>query len=87
MIKKSVFLHVSGGDYSALDFENNFNPKDVYQQMVNEGKLFMVFDSSDYYIEVKIKEFENVNDNFLDFVQNELCDNDDLKHCNIYQVR
>lgn len=83
---KSVFLYVHGSDYSALDFEQNFNAQEVYKNLLEEGKRKTIFDTDDYYIEVAIKEFEGVDNKFIEFVSNELCDYDHLKDKNIYRV-
>lgn len=84
-MKKSIFLYVYGEDYSALHFEENFDVNEVYNQMISEGVSKKVLDSEDY-IEVKILEFNEVDNDFVYFVLNEICDYDVLKSQNIYRV-
>ena len=83
---KSVFLYVYGDDYSALKFEQRYEPRKVYEDMLGKGETFRIIDDDDY-IEIVIKEFKNVNDDFLNFVFNTLCDYDQMKHANIYRVK
>lgn len=84
---KTIYLLVSGGDYSALDFERNFNAEKVYQEMLEEGVTSRVYDTDDYYIEVSIKEFGIVDPDFEIFIKDQLCDYDQLKATNFYQVK
>jgi hypothetical protein len=86
MNNKSIFLYVSGSDYSAMDFEDNFNVKEFYQQMIDEGVTEKTVDNDDYYFGVEIKEFGEVDSNFEIFIKNEICDYDQLKASNIFRV-
>lgn len=83
---ESVFLYVYGDDYSAMTFEQNYNINEVYKDMVNNGETFRVIDEDEDYIEIQIKTFKKVHDDFLNFVIDSLCDYDQLKGANIYRV-
>lgn len=85
-MKKTVFLHVKGDDYSALNFEENFNEDEVYKQMLEEGVTSKTLESDEYYIDVDIIEFGEVDPSFISFILGELMDYDFLKSENIYQV-
>ena len=54
--------------------------------MLEEGVTSKVYDTEDYYIEVEIKEFGIIDPDFEIFIKNELCDYDQLKATNIYQI-
>lgn len=82
-----VYLFVSGGDYSALIFEEHFNPQTVYEGMLEKGQQERVIQSDDYYIEVEIKEFAGSEDEFMDFLNSEIPDDDESKNSNLYEVR
>lgn len=87
-MSKTVFLYVYGEDYSALEFERNYKAQEVYETMVAEGVTKKVLqDDDDSYIEVKIEEFNAVDPNFVSFVLNNLCDYDQLKSEDIYEVK
>jgi len=77
-----VFLYVYGEDYSALDFRENNNPQEVYESMVREKELTKNIDGAC----VEIIEFEDVDPEFIDFVIDNLCDYDQLKSANIFEV-
>jgi hypothetical protein len=85
-MSKTVFLHVKGDDYSALNFEDNFNEDQVYKQMMAEGVTTKTFESDDYYIDVRIIEFGEIDSDFIDFVKYQLIDYDNSKNENIYRV-
>jgi len=86
-MNKSVFLYVYGDDYSALGFEEKYDIQEVYESMVSEGVNKKILEDDEYYIEVEVKEFDEVDPKFIDWIQHDFCDYDDLKHSNIYQVR
>jgi hypothetical protein len=86
MSEKSIFLYVTGDDYAALYFEEKHDPQKVYESMLLVDTKHIILPDEDTYIEVRIKEFEKVNSDFLDFIQSEFADYDDLKHANIYEV-
>lgn len=83
----SKFLYVYGDDYSALDFERNFNTKEVYDEMMSKGESCKTIQDDNYYIKIKILEFGEVCPDFMNFVLNEMCDYDALKSANIYEVK
>lgn len=84
---KTVLLHVSGGDYSALNFEQNFNAQEVYDNMIADGHNLVVFDTSEYYIEIRIREFKDaVDSDFISYLFEEMIDYDFAKHTNFYIV-
>lgn len=85
-MKKSVFLHVKGDDFSASLFMKHFKPEEVYQQMLAEGVTYKLLDEWNYYIEVRIVKFGEVDDDFVDFVKFNLFDYYALKHENIFRV-
>lgn len=81
-----IILHVSGDDYAAMHFEQNFNPKKVYEDMVIENKTFTYFESDEYYIDVKIRRFGDVDPAFIDFLHDQLIDYDASKHEDFFIV-
>lgn len=81
-----IILHVKGEDYSAMNFEENFDPDEVYKQMVEMGRDTLTLQSDDYYIEVEVCRFDIVDEHFFDFVKYELIDYDIGKHENIYLI-
>lgn len=83
---KRVFLYVAGGDYSALSFEENYSEQEVYEKMVIAGETFKALDHDDYYIEVYIKEFEDIDPKFIDFIRDNFIDYDMAKDYNFYEV-
>lgn len=85
MKEKRVFLYVSGGDYSALDFDENYNAQEIYNKMKSDGITTTRLDSDDY-IEVVIYEFGAIDDKFISFMKDRLCDYDQLKAADIFEV-
>lgn len=85
-MSKSIFLYVNGGDYAALGFEQNFNTEDVYKEMVTEGVTEKTYESDDYYFDVAIKEFGEVDPEFINFLYNYVLDYDMMKSENFYLV-
>ena len=86
-MNKTVFLYVSGSDFSALDFERNYNPQDFYEEMVKKGLKLDIVNTDEIYAEVRIKEFGLVDSEFVSFVLSELVDYDFAKAENIYEVQ
>jgi len=81
----STFLYV---DYGAMEFEKEYNPQAVYENMRTKGVKADV-----YYLEtfednvvVKILEFGEVDNDFITFMFNNFVDYDDSKERNIYRV-
>ncbi|UUV46504.1 hypothetical protein [Bacillus phage vB_BanS-Thrax3] len=86
-MSKTVLLHVSGGDYSALNFEQNFNAQETYEEMVANNEILRFYDTDEYYIEVRIREFKDAIDgDFISYLFEELIDYDSAKHTNFYIV-
>lgn len=75
------FLHVKGDDYAALIFEDEYNPQEVYEKMVSVGEDEMELDD----INVKIVDL-NIDRNALSYIKENLCDYDQLKSENIFEV-
>lgn len=82
----SKYLYVKGEDFSAMVFEENFNPQKVYEEMIEKGVDSDSFECNDTWIEVKIKTFNEVDPEFEIFVKSELCDYDVLKDSNLFRV-
>lgn len=86
-MSKSIFLKVDGGDFAAIEFENNFHVDEIYNQMIAEGLIKKTFYKGDeYYFNVEIYEFGEVDPNFESFVCDVLGDYDMQKSCNFYRV-
>jgi len=81
---KRVFLYVSGGDYAALAFEENFNAQKVYEKMVRRGLSEITVSDG---IDIIIKEFGEIDDKFIEFMKDHLCDYDQLKDADIFEVK
>ncbi len=80
------FLRVYGyDDFAALQFEKEFNQKDVLKDMIkrNMNKLSLITDDDDeIYVEIiELKTPEEV----FNYMRN-CIDEDDLKHENYYQI-
>ena len=86
---KNVFLYVYGSDYSALEFERNYNAQEFYESMVERGITELTIASSKIeFTVVKIVEFDGeIQDEILHFIKDRLCDYDDLKGTNLYKVK
>jgi putative salt-induced outer membrane protein YdiY len=86
-------LYVSGdGDFSALDFENKgYDKIDKLRELWDEAnrsesKQVAIGIEEDYYIYGQSYEFGEVDDKWIDFIQDKFMDYDDLKHHNYYIV-
>lgn len=82
-----VFLHVNGGDYSALSFEENYDPQEFYEVMIKENKTQTMVETSEFYADVKIEEFEDIDDNFIAFIRNYIMDYDRSKDNDFFEVK
>lgn len=91
----SKFLYVYGSDYCARYFEEYFDVKEVYSEMVDTGVTETVLkfkhpeageDEDFENIEVKLLKFDDVDPKFVKFVLSELCDDDMLNDAKIYRV-
>lgn len=83
---KSVFLYVRGDDYSALTFDQKFYAQEVYEDMVSKGETSRTIDDEDY-MNIDIVEFNKVDERFLKWVKDYLCDYDQLKGRDIFEVK
>ncbi|MGG1652272.1 hypothetical protein ABHN03_03995 [Paenibacillus sp. NRS-1775] len=85
-MNKSVFLYVRGDDYSAMLFDKNFNAQEIYEDMIRNGESSRTIDEEDY-IEIDIVEFEKVDTRFISWIKNNLCDYDQIKGSDIFEVK
>jgi len=83
--KKTVFLYVTGEDFSAMHFEKHYDPKEFYKEMVEDDVQERVIEAS-FYAEVKILEFGEIDKDFIDYVKSNLIDYDHSKDSNLYHV-
>ncbi|QNR65387.1 hypothetical protein IAQ67_15955 [Paenibacillus peoriae] len=67
-------------------FEQNFNAQEVYEDTVRNGEVFRTIDGEDY-IDIDIVEFDKVDDKFMKWIKNNLCDCDYLKGSDIFEVK
>ena len=80
----SKFLYIIGdSDYSALEIEQSKELESIKNHMLQEGLKMM--ESKDGSV-CKILEFGDVDDSFIEFVLNNLCDYDSLKSSCIYKI-
>lgn len=92
----SKFIMVYGdGDYGVETFaESEYGIKDIYNEMKKTGvksltKRVTTNDGDDEYedtIYFELYEFGDVDPNFVDFMKNNICDYDQLKDRDIYEV-
>jgi hypothetical protein len=83
---KNVFLFVQGSDYSAMDFEQNFNPQQVYEGMVKDRVTLKIFETDEFYIEVRVLSFQDIDPTFIDFIRDYIMDYDDSKSKDFIRV-
>jgi len=83
---KTVFLYVKGDSYSAMEFLEKYNPKEFYQQMVEEDVDEKIINDDDLYAEVDIYEFGEVDSNFIQFIRDKMVHYDDTKHSDFFQI-
>lgn len=86
----SKFLYISGEDYAAVDFEqarddNLVDPAQLWDEAVVTAGTHR-YDDGDLVFQYEALSFDEVDPEFLRFVQDELVDYDDLKSANIYPV-
>ena len=86
-MEKRVFLYVTGGDYSALNFSQDFKEQEFYERMVALGVDHTIVDNEDYYFEVYIKEFGPVDDKFIKFIKNTIMDYDHSKDSDFFEIK
>ncbi|MEJ3719265.1 hypothetical protein WGM54_14690 [Paenibacillus polymyxa] len=85
-MEKSVFLYVRGDDYSAMIFDRNFNAQEIYEDMIRKGESSRTIDGEDY-MDIDIVEFDKVDTRFMSWIKNNLCDYDQLKGSDIFEVK
>lgn len=77
-------LYIFGdNDYTALEFENLPLGRrgDIISKAKEDINELIEWDCGCY---VKVMEFNNVDESFIDFIKNEIQDYDDSKHKNFY---
>lgn len=84
--KETIWLYVSGDEYASMFFEQNFDEKDVYKEMVENKIDKKTIELEGVCIEVEILKFGEVDSKFESFIKNNLCDYDMLKNENIYKI-
>lgn len=85
-MKKTIFLYVHGEDYSALTFGRDYNAQEVYEDMIAKGETTRTISTDDDYMEIEIVEFGEVDPKFESFIKDRLCDYDQLKSADIFEV-
>lgn len=84
---KRVFLYVTGSDYSALDFSRAYGEQEFYENMMEEGLTQTSLNTDDIYADIKILEFGDIDDKFIDFIRHEIMDYDSTKDSDFFEVR
>ena len=84
--EKRVFLYVTGDDYSAMEFNEDYDKQLFYEDMVKEGVEKKIIDNGILYAEVYIYEFGSIDENFLYFVKNTIQDEDQSKQSDFFEV-
>lgn len=84
--QKRVFLYVSGEDYSARVFDDNYVSQDYYEDMLSSGVQKKIIDDDVLYAEVKIVEFDEVDEKFITFIRNNFMENQS-KDSNLFEVK
>lgn len=79
---KRVFLLVTGEDYSAMTFSQECNAQDFYESMVQDEVTEREFEEAT----VTIKEFGAVDDAFIQFIRDEILDEDHSKDTDFFEV-
>ncbi|MDX5853630.1 hypothetical protein SIM22_05870 [Bacillus cereus group sp. BfR-BA-01363] len=87
-MSKTVLLLVNGGEYASCRFEEDYNPQEFYEQMVDIGitkKEYLHEEGTT--IVVSIHEFPYISPLFIELVKKELMDYEHAKDVNIYEVK
>jgi hypothetical protein len=83
----TTILYVGGDERSAFEFAQRYDPVVVYKEMLDQGVAHKVFEKEyEYYIEVDVREFEEVDINFINFMFDQFVDYDLSKDKNIFVV-
>ena len=82
-------LYVDGADYSAMDFssyldDNEMTLQDALDKVESEG--IWTYEDDDKYFEVRLKEFGDIDLDFIEFLRNEIIDEDLAKHVDFFVV-
>jgi len=85
-MSKKVYLHVYGSDYAAMNFDFVYKKQAFYEEMVRDGLQNKTINEEMYYIEVVIREFNEVDDDFVAFVKKDIIGYDQSEHYNIFEV-
>lgn len=82
-----MFKVYGDDDFAALEFERNFNPEEVFKEMIvnneTEKTVFIVDSESEVYIEML--KF-NTPEELFDYYKAEMQDYDEAKHTNFYKL-
>ena len=82
-----IFYIKSVDDYDALRFEEDFRGMypdiDIWGQLKDNNGII---EQGEFYFEGEALEFGEIDPKFIQFVKNEICDYDSLKHRNFYLV-
>jgi len=85
-------LYITGEDYSAVHYESNFGTDKQTKELIklieqSEEGIYIYDDESYEYFEASILEFEGeISKEFLDWIKNDICDYDGLKHTCFYII-
>jgi len=83
----SKVLKVTGDDFAALQFEQQFDIKKVYQDLIDNDSEFIELEDKDgEIIEVSLYEFTNIDPKFVDFIKNDILDHDEQKTTSFYVI-
>ncbi|MEG7882864.1 hypothetical protein [Bacillus paranthracis] len=87
-MSKTVLLLVNGGEYASCRFEEDYNPQEFYEQMVDIGitkKEYLHEEGTT--IVVSIYEFPYISPLFIELVKKKLMDCEHKRDVNIYEVK
>lgn len=84
--KETVWLYVSGSKYASRYFEQNFDKKEIYDEMIKNNTYRKTIETEGVTIDIEIFNFGEVDSSFESFMKNNLCDCDIFEHENIYRV-
>lgn len=87
VVRKKVFLYVSGGDFSAMCFEQEYNIQEFYEEMIKKGITKTTIETDLVYANVEIKEFNDIDDSFIAFIRNNFIDYDMSKDRDFFEVK
>lgn len=83
----SKVLKVTGDDFAALQFEQQYEAKKVCQDLIdNDSEFIELEDKEGGVIEVSLYEFKTIDPKFVDFIKNDILDYDNQKTTSFYVV-